>query len=273
MRVSDAIREAGGLRPEAYAEGAEFFRNPSLLATAGQRDLAGIISRLNDLLNQSTFQREQAKSDLERIKAAGAATRQGGDGGGPLAALTGEGGGPDAPANNPAATAAIASQLSRRDLVSPPRALTDADLAPDGNIAVNVADALKRPGGDDDLVLVDGDSITIPERPSTVQVIGAVFNARSVPFKAGGRIDQYVAQCGGFTPDAAPDRIIVIQAGGGLTPASTVRAALKPGDVIVVPTRVLAEKLATRSNGLDGLFKSITNSAIVFRLAGSLFGL
>jgi protein involved in polysaccharide export with SLBB domain len=163
-------------------------------------------------------------------------------------------------------------QLSQRDLVSAPRVLGDTDLSPDGNIAVDLAGALKRPGGEDDLLLVDGDTITIPERPSTVQVVGAVFNARGVLFKPGAKLDHYVAQCGGFTPDAASDRIVVIHAGGGLVPASKA-GALRPGDVVVVPTRVLAEKLSRRGGGLDGLFRGITNSAITLRLATSLFGL
>jgi protein involved in polysaccharide export with SLBB domain len=83
MRLSDAIAAAGGLRPEAFPQGVEFVRQPSLLMTAGQRGLAQIISQLNDILNQTAFQREQAKSDLERIKAAGSAAQP--DSGGDLA--------------------------------------------------------------------------------------------------------------------------------------------------------------------------------------------
>lgn len=267
MRLSDALREAGGLRPEGYADGVEFYRNPVLLASAGQRSLTRIISSLNDLLNQSSFEREQAKSDLERIKAAGTATQSST----PLP-LPGLGQSSDGATTGSVAAVAIAGQLSRRDLVSSPRVLLSEELQPNGNIAVSVADAMRHPGGSDDILLADGDTITIPERPSTVQVVGAVFNARGVLHKPGAGLDHYVANAGGFTPDAARDRIVVIHAGGGLIPSDKARE-LKPGDVIVVPTRVMAEKLSNRANNLDGVFRSITNSAIVYRLATTLFGL
>lgn len=265
MRLTDALKAVGGLRPEAFPEGTEFRRSPALMATAGQRDLAKIISQLNDLLNKNTFEREQAKSDIERIRAVGNSRESAP----PLAALTG---GKETDSAPGAAATSLVGQLSQRDLVSAPRTLADTDLAPDGGIAVDLAGALRRPGGDDDLVLLDGDTITIPERPSTIQVVGAVFNARGVLFKQGAKLDHYVAQCGGFTPDAARDRIVVIHAGGGLVPASKA-GALRPGDVIMIPTRVLAEKLARRGGGLDDLFRGITNSAITLRLATSLFGL
>jgi len=270
MRLSDAVREAGGLRPEAFPEGAAFVRESHLLASGNQESLVRLITRLNDLLNQTDYQRQQARSDLERLKAAGGAARPDDA---PLASLLPGNAAAASSTGSAAAAAVLAAPLARRDLVSAPRVLSDDDLNPNGSIAVDLAAALKRPGGDGDLPLANGDTITVPERPSTVQVIGAVFNGRAVLFTPGANLDQYVAQAGGFTPDAARDRIVVIHAGGGLLPARNVRS-LRPGDVIVVPTRVLAEKLATRrGSAISDLFKGVTNTAIVLKLAGSLFGL
>jgi hypothetical protein len=121
-------------------------------------------------------------------------------------------------------------------------------------------------------MLVDGDTVTVPEAPTTVQVVGAVFHGRGVLYKAGAKLDYYVAQTGGFAPDAARDRIEVIHVGGGLVPASKA-GPLLPGDVIVVPTRVLAEKIASHQGGIGDIFKSLTSSAIIFKVATSLFGL
>ncbi len=42
VRLSDAIAEAGGLRPEAFPEGAEFNRDPAKLSSKTQRELAAI---------------------------------------------------------------------------------------------------------------------------------------------------------------------------------------------------------------------------------------
>ena len=59
--------------------------------------------------------------------------------------------------------------------------------------------------------------------------------------------------------------------GGGVIPASHARE-LKPGDMVLVPTKVLAAKFGNKGNGIDTFFKSLTSSAIVFRLATSIFG-
>src|SRR5262249_28451094 len=75
MRLSDAMKVAGGLRPEAFPEGTEFRRDPRMLASAGQKDLALIIGKLNDLLNESERKRLVAKTHVERIKAVGAASQ------------------------------------------------------------------------------------------------------------------------------------------------------------------------------------------------------
>ena len=70
---------------------------------------------------------------------------------------------------------------------------------------------------------MDGDTITVPEKPTTIQVIGAVINQRGVLFLPGKALDYYIAQSGGYAPDAAVKTIEVIRAGGGITPANKVK--------------------------------------------------
>lgn len=263
MRMTDALRQAGGLLPEAFPQGAEFVRDSRKLLTSGQRDLTRTIGQLNDLLNESAYNREKGKSYIERIKAINGADR----GDTPALPI----GNSAAPAPSSAVADKVATQLAQQDMVSPPRSLKGADLLPDGSIAIDLPGALERPNGQDDLILVDGDTITVPERPTTVQVIGAVFHARSVLFQPRWKLEDYIAQAGGFAPDAANDRIKIIHVGGGLIPA-TKQSRLQPGDVLLVPTRVLAEKLTSHQNAFDGFFHSLTSSALIFKVATSLFG-
>jgi protein involved in polysaccharide export with SLBB domain len=262
MRLSDAIQAAGGLRKEAFPQGAEFSRDPGLLATTGQRTLTEMINTLNELLNEQTYNRERGKSYIERMKAINAIPS------GTDSLL--KGGNTPNPVSG-AAASALATQLSSQEIVTPARKLTTDQTDPNGNLAVDLPAALRKPGGQDDVLLADGDTITVPETPTTVHVTGAVFSKRGVLYRPGARLDHYIAQAGGFAPDAAIDRIEVIHVGGGLIPASKVKEIM-PGDVIVVPTRVLAEKISTHQNTLDSIFKNLTNSAIVFRLATGIFG-
>lgn len=270
VRLSDVIKEAGGLKPEAFPEGIEFQRNPSELATNEQRQTAGIISQINDLLNQSEYARELARSDIEKRKALGEAASSALPinipGLTPSPPQT-----PQAPADAQT-QAASASALMERDLVSKPRVLSAADLAPRGNVAVNLAAALRNPGSSDDPLMVDGDRVTVPEKPTTVQVVGAVYTPRGVLHREGARVDYYIEQTGGYTADAAKDRVQVVRFGGGLVPLKKA-GKLQPGDVIVVPTKVLAERLSGRTREIDQIFRNLTSSALVVLVAKSLFGL
>ncbi|HLJ58068.1 MAG TPA: SLBB domain-containing protein [Chthonomonadaceae bacterium] len=258
MRLSDAIREAGGLRQEAFPDGAEFLRDPQMLASTSQRGLVQSLSSLNDLMNDSEVARERAKASIELIKATGAAIS---DSAG-LGSLSGGA----AAIPNPAAFAGSTS-FSGSQLVSPARKLAGSQLEPDRHVAVDLRAALARPGGPADIVLVDGDEIVVPTTPTTVSITGAVNSPRAVLYSPGKRLDYYIALAGGYAPDASAQRIEIFHMGGGVIPASHARE-LKPGDDIFVPTRVLSAKIASKSNGLDTLFKSIAGPLVLFRLLG-----
>jgi protein involved in polysaccharide export with SLBB domain len=264
-RLSDAIRKAGGLLPEAFPQGAEFTRTSETLVTTGQMTLAQTISQISDMLNQSQFQRERAKASLELIQLAGSAANGTSSGGLLLPGLTPGAGGA---ASNPN-IAPLVGNLSQINPVSPGRLLTPSQLQPNGAVAVRLADALRRPGGGEDFLLKDGDTIVVPQTPTTVQVVGAVFAGRGVVFKPGQSVDYYIKYVGGFTPDAAKDRIEVIHTGGGLIPAGDA-GAIQPGDLILVPTKVLAEKISRGGNSFSSLFQGLIGSALTLKILGVL---
>ena len=264
-RLSDAVKQAGGLRPEAFPQGAEFTRTTDALVTGSQLDLAAVINRMSDMLNLSQYQRERAKANLALIEAAGSAA----SGGGSSGLIPGLGGASSGNAANPNLAPLIAT-LPSNNPVSPGRLLTPSQLRPNGGVAVQLAQAIKRPGSIDDVLLKDGDTLVVPETPTTVQVVGAVFSARGVVYRPGQSIDYYIQRAGDFTPDAAKDRIEVIHAGGGLIPASKA-GALQPGDLILVPTKVLAEKISRSGNGFSEFFQGLVGSAITLKVLGSLF--
>ena len=266
MRLSDAVKEAGGLRPEAFPQGAEFTRTTDALITTGQSNLAQVISRMSDLLNVSQYQRERAKASLALIAAAGSAA-SGSSGGLAIPGL----GGQAAPSSNPQ-VGGLVDSLKTINPVSQGRILTESQLQPNGSVAVQLADAIKRPGSSEDVILKDGDTLVVPETPTTVQVVGAVIEARGVLYKPGESIQYYIQRAGDFTPDAARDRIEVIHAGGGLIPASKA-GALQPGDLILVPTKVLAEQVGRSNGGFSAFFQGLVGSAITLKVLSSVFGL
>jgi len=94
-----------------------------------------------------------------------------------------------------------------------------------------------------DVALEDGDRLVVPAKPSTVGVLGAVFNQNSFVYSADKAVSDYLAQAGGPTREADEGRIYVVKAdgavGGGASGsffgASVGSDRLMPGDTIVVP--------------------------------------
>lgn len=269
VRLTDVIRAAGGLREDAFPEGVEFTRSPELLATSGQEDIANLIARVTDTLNQSQYRRELAFSDIEKIKAVGEATRSNASFSIPGVNLPLGG---DTGSSNVAATTG-SNKIFERDLVSPPRSLNAIDLQPSGNVAVNLAAALKVPGGADDILMVDGDTVTVPEEPTTVQVIGAVIRPTAVLFRKDKSLDDYIAESGGLAPDAAKkEKILVVRLGGGLTPVNKIKQ-FRQGDLILVPTRVVSERLTSKRGDIDAIFRSLTSTALIILVAKKVLGI
>ena len=260
MRLSDAIREAGGLRTDAYATGAEFYRDPKSLVTTGQHIMVEQLEMLNQLLNDSVIKQEIAKSQLDLIRAAGAAAVD----------ATGGISGTSA-TQNPGAVSAI-GKIDPAQLVAPARKFNGAQLDPNGYVAINLPLALQKPQGKDDIILLDGDIISVPKTPTTVQVLGAVYSKRGVLFEKGRRLEYYIDQAGGYTVDAAREKIEIFRVNGAVVSGRKSKD-LEPGDVIVVPTKALSARLSSRGNTLGDLFKAITSSAILYRLSTGIFGL
>ena len=95
-----------------------------------------------------------------------------------------------------------------------------------------------------ELALEDGDRFIVPSRPSTVAVVGAVYNQNAFIYRTDQRVSDYLSRAGGPTKDADTGSIYVVRAdgsvisqrqsssvfGGGVT-----GELLTPGDAIIVP--------------------------------------
>ena len=93
------------------------------------------------------------------------------------------------------------------------------------------------------IALEDGDTITIPNRPSFVGVFGEVLSETAFIHKAGYTVDDYLNKAG-LTRDADANNLMVIRADGtveantrgfSLLSAGLSSKRLNPGDTIFVP--------------------------------------
>lgn len=96
-----------------------------------------------------------------------------------------------------------------------------------------------------DLPLQDGDSIYIPRRPGTVDVLGSVFQQNAFVFRPQRTVSDYISQAGGVTVTADKSEMYVIRADGTAKSGQSAgwfsgigSITLNPGDTVVVPEKI-----------------------------------
>ncbi|MBD3395933.1 MAG: hypothetical protein GF418_09945 [Chitinivibrionales bacterium] len=87
------------------------------------------------------------------------------------------------------------------------------------------------------LVLRDGDSISIARRSLTVEVAGAVVTPGHVPFKEGASCRYYVSRAGGYSSRARRSHTVIVRQTSGVWLRPRDVDAIREGDIILVPEK------------------------------------
>ena len=120
--------------------------------------------------------------------------------------------------------------------------------APTGRVVIHIsADVNHWKNTPADLTLRDGDVLVIPKKANVVMVNGQVFNPTAISAQPGKSARWYLSQAGGLTPNADKKAVFVVRADGSVISAKNnndgwwsgdpLSAALRPGDMVVVPER------------------------------------
>jgi protein involved in polysaccharide export with SLBB domain len=91
-----------------------------------------------------------------------------------------------------------------------------------------------------DILLEPGDTLYIPQRPSTVTVSGEVLNAGAFRYEPGLSVADYVRRAGGTTQSADSSRVFVVLPDGTARPEeqnwlSIGENAIPPGSTVIIP--------------------------------------
>ncbi|MBI5026937.1 MAG: SLBB domain-containing protein [Nitrospirae bacterium] len=131
-----------------------------------------------------------------------------------------------------------------------------------GRMVIHLASLEKFRESKLDIELEDGDALFIPERPGSVNVIGAVYNQTAFLYDPEVSISRYISMSGGPTENADKKRIYILKVDGSAMPPDEIsgwgihwsdkdyrwevadysKTGLDPGDTIVVPEKM--EKVA-----------------------------
>jgi protein involved in polysaccharide export with SLBB domain len=212
-KLSTVLQRAGGMRDTAYPEGAVLVREQVKDLEQKSRD---------ELVRQI-----QTNAASSRIS--------------PNLAASGE------------ASSALQAIKAQQDEVL-------ADLKshpPVGRMVIRISgDISQWANTTDDIELRRGDVLTIPKKPGFVLVTGQVFNGTALTFTPGKTAAWYLARAGGSSQSADRKDIFVIRAngtvvgrhsGGGWFTAAVLSTHMEPGDVVVVPQKIIGASLFWRN--------------------------
>ncbi|MDL2306089.1 SLBB domain-containing protein, partial [Bacteroides sp. OttesenSCG-928-D19] len=120
------------------------------------------------------------------------------------------------------------------------------DLSSVYSVGIDLDAALKNPGTDLDLVLIEGDVLLIPEYSNTVKINGAVMYPNTVVYNPNGNLKYYINQAGGFTNQAKKRRAYVVYMNGTVArlKSGTVNA-IEPGCEIIIPSKEEKRRMTT----------------------------
>lgn len=201
-RLSSVLKRAGGFRPDAYVYGAILERKE--VREVEDKDRADLIARV-----------QQEGVELKSLPEAD-------------------------PDQKLAKTAALLQyQATLEKLQSTP---------PPGRLVVHITGKIKDwENGPWDVRLRPHDVLVIPHIPDYVMVNGAVYNQTAVTYRSGKDAAWYLQQAGGPTNMAEKKAIFVVRADGsvaggkgGLFNGGALDAAVRPGDMVVVPEKALS---------------------------------
>ena len=136
------------------------------------------------------------------------------------------------------------------------------------SVGIDLEKALAKPGSDDDIVLREGDVLTLPQMISTVKVSGSVLYPNTVTYIDGLRVKDYATMAGGYGFRAKKSRAYVIYLNGKVARARTnSKNVIEPGCEIIVPDR------KKREGSLQNILSIASTTASIATMLGTVYNI
>ena len=120
--------------------------------------------------------------------------------------------------------------------------ITKLDLGNTYYVGIHLDQALATPGGDEDIVLREGDRIIIPQYSGTVKISGDVMYPNTVAYRDGKSVKYYINQAGGWGNRAKKGHTYIIYMNGTVARIGY-GTKIEPGCEIVVPSKPKGNRL------------------------------
>ena len=153
----------------------------------------------------------------------------------------------------------------------------DSFLTDEGIVGIDLKKIMENPGTKWDLIMEEGDVISIPRQLQTVQVSGEVFLPTYVRYDESMSFSDYIDNAGGFSSNAFKRKVYVIHANGMAGSTKNVLfffkkyPKIKPGSHIYIPAKPERKGKMTTAETISLTNSSISLAAIVMSLIKTVF--
>jgi len=123
----------------------------------------------------------------------------------------------------------------------------------DQPIGINMEKIVNNPGSKYDLILQEGDEITIPKEWQTVKASGALLYPVNIRYENGRSARYYINRSGGFAQNAKKSKVYVIYANGSVKRTHqflfyNFYPSIEPGAEVVVPEKPERKGMSTQES-------------------------
>jgi protein involved in polysaccharide export with SLBB domain len=219
-RVSDLVRRAGGLNQFAYPKGATLIRRTEFFNTESeqirrQRNLEALKMRLMEDPNNSEAQEELLQRlfrDLPKEKA------------------------------NPVDTLLANAKKESLDQIAAGTPGFAVKLKESEAVAIDLEKIMQNPHSEADLILEEGDILSVPKLLQTIRMRGDVVYPTTLRYENGRSLKHYINSAGGFERRANRKQTYVVYANGAVKRTKGVLGIkdfppVEPGAEVIVPTK------------------------------------
>ncbi len=243
-RISDLVHRAGGLNQFAYAKGATLIRRTEFFNTESeqirrQRNLEGLKMRLIEDPNNSEAQEEL----LQRLFR-------------------------DLPKENvnPVDTLLANAKKESLDQIAAGTPGFAVKLKESEAVAIDLAKIIQSPGSEEDLILEEGDILSVPKLLQTVRMRGDVVYPTTLRHENGRSLKHYINGAGGFERRANKKQTYVVYANGAVKRTKSFFGIknfppMEPGAEVIVPTK--GPKVPLRLGEIVGVTTGLATLALV----------
>ena len=137
-----------------------------------------------------------------------------------------------------------------------------------GLIGIDISKSMKKDRRNN-IGLMDGDSIHVPQKSISVRVSGEVGSATNVLWKKGADAKWYVNQAGGFRITGDKDRVMIKYADGSVALASRADRHPDPGSEVFVPFKKAPDEIQWTQ--IVSAFGTVVTAAAAFVIAFAQF--